>query len=61
MRLAKPNTDELFARARIVNNTVEPDPDLPTLDEVRAILDAPLEEDEVVSEQTVTEQTVADE
>lgn len=61
MQLAKQNTDDLFARARIVNNTVEPDPDLPTLDEVRAILDAPPEEDEVVSEQTVNEQTVADE
>ncbi len=66
MQLTRLDTDELFARARIVNNTVELDPDLPSLDEVRAILDAPLEEDEVVAEQiaseeTDSEKTVADE
>jgi hypothetical protein len=30
-------------RARVVRNTVEPDPNMPTIDEVRALLDEPLE------------------
>lgn len=34
---------EVYSRARIVRNTVVKDPDAPTLAEVRAILDAPLE------------------
>ena len=38
--------DELTARARVVHNTVTPDPDMPTLAEVREILDAPLEQEE---------------
>ena len=49
------NSDDVYARARIVRNTVEPDPDMPTLAEVREILDAPIEDGEV------TEQVVADE
>ena len=36
--------DDVMARARLVENTVEADPDGPTLAEVRAILDAPLDE-----------------
>ena len=36
--------EALLARARVIENTVEPDPDLLKLAEVRAILDAPLEE-----------------
>ena len=44
MRLQRNDLDEIYERARIVRNTVEPDPDVPTLAEVRAILDAPLEE-----------------
>jgi L,D-transpeptidase ErfK/SrfK len=47
---------EVYARARIVKNTVEPDPDLPTLDEVRAILDAPIDTEEVASEQAVADE-----
>lgn len=35
---------EVLERARLVRNTVEPDPDVPTLAEVREILDTPLEE-----------------
>jgi hypothetical protein len=31
----------VFSRARIVRNTVEPDPEMPTLAEVRELLDAP--------------------
>lgn len=44
VRLQRNDLDEIYERARIVRNTVEPDPDVPTLAEVRAILDAPLEE-----------------
>jgi L,D-transpeptidase ErfK/SrfK len=36
----------LLARARVIENIVEPDPNLPTLAEVRAILDEPLDEAE---------------
>lgn len=36
---------EVYARARVVKNTVEPDPEAPTLAEVRALLDAPAEEE----------------
>ncbi|MDP7041462.1 MAG: L,D-transpeptidase family protein, partial [Gammaproteobacteria bacterium] len=42
--------DDLGVRARVIENTVQPDPDLPTLEEVRALLDEPLEE---ASEDTV--------
>jgi len=42
--------DDLQARARVVENTVEPDPDMPTLEEVRALLDEPLEEMETAEE-----------
>ncbi len=44
VRLMRNDIDEVFERARVVRNTVEPDPDVPTLAEVREILDAPLEE-----------------
>ena len=36
---------EVYSRARIVRNTVEPDPEMPTLAEVRALLDDPAETD----------------
>jgi L,D-transpeptidase ErfK/SrfK len=36
---------EIFERARVVRNTVQPDPLAPTLAEVRELLDAPLDED----------------
>ena len=32
---------EIYSRARVVRNTVEPDPEMPTLAEVREMLDAP--------------------
>lgn len=38
--------EALLARARVIENTVEPDPDLLALAEIRAIFDAPLEETE---------------
>ena len=36
---------ELYSRARVVHNTVEPDPEVPTLAEVREMLDAAVEDD----------------
>ena len=53
------SADDLTARARIVENTVQPDPDMPTLEEVRALLDEPLDDSEVAEEQAVEEKAVA--
>lgn len=43
VRVLLGDTYEVFGRARIVRNTVEPDPDMPTLAEVRELLDTPAE------------------
>jgi L,D-transpeptidase ErfK/SrfK len=43
VRVLLGDTYEVFGRARIVRNTVEPDPEMPTLAEVRELLDAPEE------------------
>jgi L,D-transpeptidase ErfK/SrfK len=43
------DVDEVFARASLVRNTVEPDPDAPTLGEVREMIDEAMAE-EVVAE-----------
>jgi len=40
---------KLMANARVIRNTVVPDPNMPSLEEVRALLDEPLE-DEVAEE-----------
>jgi len=40
--LHKRDIDEIYERALVVRNTVEPDPDAPTLTEVRELLDQPL-------------------
>lgn len=50
--------DDLTARARIIENTVEIDPDMPTLEEVRALLDEPIEDPEAVEEEVVEEAPV---
>jgi len=42
--------ENLMANARVVRNTVVPDPDMPTLEEVRALLDEPLDEEEVADQ-----------
>ena len=47
VRVLLTDSAELMLRARYVRNTVEPDPNMPTLEEVRAVLDAPLEDEEV--------------
>ena len=67
VRLGVNDAAEFMARARVVENTVVPDPDLPTLAEVRAILDEPLDEpgNELSSEDSIVnddiEQGVANE
>lgn len=38
-------SDDIMARARVIENTVELDPDMPTLAEVREILDAPADDE----------------
>ena len=43
VRVLMADAGEVFARSRVVRNTVEPDPNMPTIDEVRALLDEPLE------------------
>lgn len=43
VRVLMADASEVSARARYVRNTVEPDPNMPTIDEVRALLDEPLE------------------
>ena len=44
VRALRSDVDEVYERARVVVNTVEPDPDVPTLAEVRELLDAPVED-----------------
>ncbi len=46
IRVSQHDNAEVLARARLVENTVEPDPDMPTLAEVRELLDTPLPEEE---------------
>ena len=43
-------SNEVLARARVIRNTVVPDPEMPTLEEVRALLDEPLTEEEVAGQ-----------
>jgi L,D-transpeptidase ErfK/SrfK len=43
VRVLQGDTYEVFSRARIVRNTVLPDPEMPTLAEVRELLDTPSE------------------
>jgi L,D-transpeptidase ErfK/SrfK len=44
VRISAADSMELYTRARVVRNTVKPDPEAPTLAEVRALLDAVPEE-----------------
>ena len=60
VRLGSPSREALFAAARVVTNTVTPDPNMPTLADVRAILDAPPETVETVTEEDAG-QVAADE
>jgi L,D-transpeptidase ErfK/SrfK len=54
MRVLQADVAEVYVRARIVRNTVELDPDLPTLAEVREIIDAP---DEIEEAEAPTDET----
>jgi len=45
-RVREYDTDEVFARAKLVRNTVEIDPDAPTLSEVREMMDELMQEDD---------------
>lgn len=49
-QLSKQDADEVFARARRVRNTVEIDPDAPTLSEVREMIDEAVREAEQETE-----------
>jgi L,D-transpeptidase ErfK/SrfK len=50
MLVSYQDTNEVFARARLVRNTVEPDPDAPTLGEVREMIDEAMAEEFVAEE-----------
>lgn len=43
VRVLMADASEVMHRARVVRNTVEPDPNMPTIEEVRALLDEALE------------------
>jgi L,D-transpeptidase ErfK/SrfK len=43
VRVLMADANEVISRARVIRNTVELDPNMPTIDEVRALLDEPLE------------------
>lgn len=49
------DSTDVMARARVVRNTVEPDPNMPTLEEVRALLDEPALAEEVADETGIDE------
>ena len=46
VRIRAYDTDEVFARAKLVRNTVEVDPNAPTLSEVREMMDELMQEDD---------------
>ena len=46
VRVLMADAGEVMHRARVVRNTVEPDPNMPTIEEVRALLDEALESEE---------------
>ncbi|MGI9202541.1 MAG: L,D-transpeptidase family protein [Woeseiaceae bacterium] len=50
VRIQQGAATEVMARARVIRNTVVPDPDMPTLEEVRALLDEPITEEEVAGQ-----------
>ena len=55
VRIQQTDSAEVMARARVINNTVEPDPDMPTLEDVRALLDEPVAEEEVADQVNMDE------
>jgi L,D-transpeptidase ErfK/SrfK len=55
VRIEQGSAGELMTRARVVRNTVEPDPNMPTLEEVRALLEEPAEK-KAVGEQVAVDE-----
>lgn len=55
VRIQQVEAAEVVARARVIRNTVEPDPEMPTLEEVRALID------EATADEGLAEQAVIDE
>lgn len=55
VRVLMADSREVMHRARVIRNTVEPDPNMPTIEEVRALLDEPLEGEEQVESVAVDE------
>jgi L,D-transpeptidase ErfK/SrfK len=55
VNVATADSAEVMARARVIKNTVEPDPNMPTLEEVRALLDEPPTVEEVADETGIDE------
>lgn len=53
VRFGQATANEVLARARVIRNTVEPDPNMPALEEVRALLDEPIEEEGVAEQTTI--------
>jgi hypothetical protein len=52
VRIAEFDSSEVLARARLVHNTIEQDPDAPTLEEVREMIDAAVAEARLEAEKT---------
>lgn len=55
VRIRQVGTSEVMARARVIKNTVEPDPNMPTLEEVRALLEEPVEKGDIGEQVAVDE------
>jgi L,D-transpeptidase ErfK/SrfK len=53
VRITSAADDDLIARARVVHNTVTEDPNMPTLAEVRELLDAPVEGEDSIGQVVV--------
>lgn len=50
VRIGTADSSQVMATARVIKNTVEPDPNMPTLEEVRALLDEPVAAEEVADQ-----------
>ena len=55
VRVLAADADEVLERLRVVRNTVQRDPEAPTIEEIRAILDAPPEVEAADSETVASE------
>jgi L,D-transpeptidase ErfK/SrfK len=55
IRIQKADIAEVMARTRVIRNTVEQDPNMPTLEEVRALLDESIEGESVGEQVAIDE------